>query len=480
MSLTREQLITLSNPTKSLSFFKAENRLYQSAFRNFRAKNLPESPLSLDIKHTQHIYGSHEFATFHCANKIPKSLLARIIKNEAIRAGATLVGKQFLQTSNGELSGGVVIAESHILMHIIQLPDNTYTMLIDAYTCGNKLNPSNIIRAIYARLKKYFSIELIEKIAFKRGIYAIKPNVSEKESALLYATTSMTVSNQDTPTIIPLDNIVLKKLGNALTADVIIDNFVTYEDLLLFLPNTNTGNIRARFNEETGTLRLTSADESATLTEYEAAIRAIQYQNTDPEINRITKQFSFIIHPKPKYISDETRSFIPGIAYRENQQLRFFPTVPAKPRENRTALGMHVVGEFYCAAPEITNNGKLISQAVLEAIANQGVNPNVFQHIINFNPQGVSFVWLGKISEDEKKFIQITTHTWPELKDNIMPVDIFVSPETGIDPVRFMYDLAQLVGAQKYKVYAFKRGVHEKGQLKPVLSEYIPERVRLT
>ncbi|MFC7522693.1 Ig-like domain-containing protein [Parapedobacter sp. GCM10030251] len=92
-------------------------------------------------------------------------------------------------------------------------------------------------------------------------------------------------------TVNDADNVTLAWATVAITG-----NFQAVEDVLGFTNDgVNMGNITGSYNLATGTLTLTSAGATATLAEWEAALRAVTYSNTSGNPDVATRTVSFVI-----------------------------------------------------------------------------------------------------------------------------------------------------------------------------------------
>ncbi|QBF26461.1 DUF4347 domain-containing protein [Pseudomonas tructae] len=77
----------------------------------------------------------------------------------------------------------------------------------------------------------------------------------------------------------------------------ITGNFQAGEDLLAFSNDlASMGNISASYNAGTGVLSLTSAGASATLAQWQAALRAVTYSNASDTPNTATRTLSFVVN----------------------------------------------------------------------------------------------------------------------------------------------------------------------------------------
>uniref|UniRef100_UPI0012E01D29 putative Ig domain-containing protein n=2 Tax=Aeromonas diversa TaxID=502790 RepID=UPI0012E01D29 len=89
----------------------------------------------------------------------------------------------------------------------------------------------------------------------------------------------------------------------------ITGNFQSGQDLLAFTNDGSTmGNISASYNSGTGVLTLTSAGASATLAQWQAALRAVTYANSSENPNTSTRTISFTVNDGTDASSAATQS----------------------------------------------------------------------------------------------------------------------------------------------------------------------------
>ncbi|WP_421300890.1 putative Ig domain-containing protein [Aeromonas veronii] len=89
----------------------------------------------------------------------------------------------------------------------------------------------------------------------------------------------------------------------------ITGNFQSGQDLLAFTNNGSTmGNISASYNSGTGVLTLTSAGATATLAQWQAALRAVTYANSSENPNTSTRTVSFTVNDGTDASSAATQS----------------------------------------------------------------------------------------------------------------------------------------------------------------------------
>ena len=95
--------------------------------------------------------------------------------------------------------------------------------------------------------------------------------------------TGITISDTESPTLS--------------TATVTITNFVSGEDLLAFTNDGSTmGNISGSFNSGTGVLTLASSSATATLAEWQAALRSVTYANTSATPSTTPRSVDFVVN----------------------------------------------------------------------------------------------------------------------------------------------------------------------------------------
>ena len=79
------------------------------------------------------------------------------------------------------------------------------------------------------------------------------------------------------------------------SATVTISNFIASQDVLGFIPNSTTmGNISVSSNSN-GVLMLASSGGSATLAQWQAALRSVTYANTSDNPSTVTRNVSFVV-----------------------------------------------------------------------------------------------------------------------------------------------------------------------------------------
>ena len=115
-----------------------------------------------------------------------------------------------------------------------------------------------------------------------------------------------------------------------------------------------------------------------------------------------------------------------------------------------SALGRHVLAEFYGCPREILNDIKRIERTMVDAALEAGAEiREVAFH--KFSPQGVSGVVV--ISESH-----LAIHTWPEL--GYAAVDVFTCGEK-VDPWVSCNYLKDQFAAEHLEAQEIKRGIFE-------------------
>ncbi|WP_052081172.1 DUF4347 domain-containing protein [Pseudomonas sp. ML96] len=114
-------------------------------------------------------------------------------------------------------------------------------------------------------------------------------------------TTAFTEGDNVTSTPVTVDSgLTLADTDNATLASgkvSITGNLQTSQDVLAFTNNPATmGNISASYNSATGELTLTSAGASATLAQWQAALRSVTYSNSSDTPGTATRTISFVVN----------------------------------------------------------------------------------------------------------------------------------------------------------------------------------------
>ncbi|MFB0827420.1 Ig-like domain-containing protein [Chromobacterium violaceum] len=125
---------------------------------------------------------------------------------------------------------------------------------------------------------------------------------------------AFTAGNNTASTPVAVDGgITLSDLDNTTLASATVSitgNFHSGEDALAF-SNTNAttyGNISASYNSGTGVLTLTSSGATATLAQWQAALRAVTYTDSAVTPNNATRTVSFVVNDGTKNSAAATRT----------------------------------------------------------------------------------------------------------------------------------------------------------------------------
>ncbi|RDW20306.1 S-adenosylmethionine decarboxylase proenzyme [Oceanobacillus arenosus] len=116
-----------------------------------------------------------------------------------------------------------------------------------------------------------------------------------------------------------------------------------------------------------------------------------------------------------------------------------------------TALGRHVLIEYYGCSKEIIENNELIEQYMREAADYSGATivESVFHH---FNPYGVS----GAVIIAES---HLTIHTWPEY--DFASVDVYTCGDS-VNPWKAANYLSEKLQAKKTESFEIPRGMADR------------------
>ncbi len=133
-------------------------------------------------------------------------------------------------------------------------------------------------------------------------------------TALNVRSTVTVAPTNDAPTVVAGGSVGFTENGSAVTinsgvtvADVdnttlssatvsITTNFSLGQDVLAFTPSAATGNITASYNASTGVLTLTSPDNSATVAQFQAALRLVTYSNSSDAPSTTPRTVSFVVN----------------------------------------------------------------------------------------------------------------------------------------------------------------------------------------
>nr|WP_168209774.1 Ig-like domain-containing protein [Chromobacterium paludis] len=117
-----------------------------------------------------------------------------------------------------------------------------------------------------------------------------------------------------TPTPVVVDSgLTVSDLDNATLSSATVSitgNFHSGEDVLAFTNSSAVtyGNIAASYNSGTGVLTLTSSGSTATVAQWQAALRAVTFNDTSGSPNTTTRVISFVVNDGVKNSSTVTRS----------------------------------------------------------------------------------------------------------------------------------------------------------------------------
>lgn len=181
------------------------------------------------------------------------------------------------------------------------------------------------------------------------------------------------------------------------------------------------------------------------------------------------------IQDKIKTFAYDTIEFKRGVY--QNQDERFLKGVAAlcddvdtlhffKPKFIQSALGQHVIAEFYVCDVDRVNSVDLVLRAFHEGLDEAGaIAADRFTFVHKFSPQGVSAVVCG---ED----FHLTIHDWPEHGYAAIDLCVFGN-KIHLDAV--MKKLISLFQSEQVSQQVIPRGAYrfDKKLLKPVFNEYL-------
>ncbi len=121
--------------------------------------------------------------------------------------------------------------------------------------------------------------------------------IAVNDAPVLSGSSAITYNESDPATVINLGIAISDPdSGSLASGTVSIANFVSGQDVLGFTPTAATGNISGSFNPSTGILSLTSLGNTASLAQWQAALRLVTYTNTSLNPVTTTRSIGFIVN----------------------------------------------------------------------------------------------------------------------------------------------------------------------------------------
>jgi gliding motility-associated-like protein len=118
-------------------------------------------------------------------------------------------------------------------------------------------------------------------------------------AAVLAGTSTLNYTENDASSVINT-NLVVTDIDNTTLVSATVSigsNFTTGQDILSFTNNpASMGDIAGSYNTTTGVLSLTSTGSSATLAQWETALRSVQYSNTSDNPSTAVRTVTFIVN----------------------------------------------------------------------------------------------------------------------------------------------------------------------------------------
>lgn len=152
---------------------------------------------------------------------------------------------------------------------------------------GTSDNPSVAIRTLNARLSD--GIDVSNDLATSLRLVPVNDApILQGGNAWVYAPGQ--AATQVNPGVMLSDADHLR-LAQATVR--IVDQYAVGQDLLSFTPTRSTGNIAGSFDAATGTLTLTSAGATATVAQFQAALRVVRYRNISSTPNPGSRAIEF-------------------------------------------------------------------------------------------------------------------------------------------------------------------------------------------
>ncbi|MDR3492728.1 MAG: S-adenosylmethionine decarboxylase [Gammaproteobacteria bacterium] len=153
-------------------------------------------------------------------------------------------------------------------------------------------------------------------------------------------------------------------------------------------------------------------------------------------------------------------SFVSGIATQKTaSSFCFF-----KPPVMTSALGQHVVAEFYYCNPALINSADFVVDTFKKGLTLGGCQYH-FSYVHEFQPQGISAVVLGD-------GVHLTVHDWPEFDYASIDLCVF---DKNVNLDRVMKHLTDSFQVQHPKCYTFPRGNMKAGTLQPVFESLLQD-----
>ncbi len=120
----------------------------------------------------------------------------------------------------------------------------------------------------------------------------------ERQPVALASAGTITYTENDPATAIDTGiTISSPDIATLASATITITNFVSGEDVLSFTNDGSTmGNISGSYNSATGVLTLTSSGASATVAEWQAALRVVSYANSSEDPNTTARSVDFVVN----------------------------------------------------------------------------------------------------------------------------------------------------------------------------------------
>jgi gliding motility-associated-like protein len=223
-------------------------------------------------------------------------VIATAANSPTVTTGSASVVTVNSATLGGNVSsdGGATVSEKGIVYAITSDPTTSNTKLTNGTGTGAILaNASGLTGNTTYHYRAYATNVVGTSYGADQTFTTLTPNTPP------VVTASGGPATFTIPSAITIDNgITVSDADNTTLASgtvAITGNFQSAEDLLAFTAG-GTGNITGSFNTTTGVLTLTSAGATATIAQWQAALRAITYQNTAASPHTATRTVTFVVN----------------------------------------------------------------------------------------------------------------------------------------------------------------------------------------
>ena len=194
-------------------------------------------------------------------------------------------------TPTGNITGSYNPANGVLTLTGIDSLANYQTVLQSVMYQNTSHAPSGVARQIRFTATDHGSLQ---SLGVTRTLTVVPTN---NAPVLTSAVTSLSYTEGTGAKVIN-NGVIVNDIDNTTlaSATIVITNYVAAEDVLGFVANAGTmGNIAVSTNAN-GTLTLTSVGATATLAQWQAALRAVTYTNTSGNLNPVARTVTFTVN----------------------------------------------------------------------------------------------------------------------------------------------------------------------------------------